>query len=358
MKKIISLLMVMVTFISGCATTANETSPCEGNEAKIGMVTDTGGIDDKSFNQGTWEGIEKYCEEFGVGAKFQQTLQDSEIESNLNAMAAEESIKVVVAAGYKFSESMTKIATAYPDKDFVLIDATPVDAEGNEAKLDNVQSFLYKEEEGGYLAGYIAAKISESGKIGYIGGEPVPAVLKFGTGYIAGAYAANPEVEIEYAYANTFNDAAASQGIAEAQVNKGVDIIFVAAGGANAGAVEVTKAINEDGKFAYTIGVDRDMYEDGKYGSEDKSTILTSIIKSVDDAAYNGVTASLNDEFKGGTFILGSKEEGISIPDTNPNLSDDQAIIDEAKKSLSEATAIATTEEEAAKIGAKVNGLK
>lgn len=361
MKKILASLMVGVVILSGCATSTTSTEQaCSSNgDPVIGMVTDTGGINDKSFNQGTWEGIERYCSEFSVGATYQQTTNEAEIEANLENMANVETVEVVVAAGYKFSAAMNTVAMAHPDKEFVLIDAEPVDAEGNVTTPENVHSFLYKEEEVGYLVGYIAAAKSQTGSIGFIGGEPVPAVEKFGYGYIAGAQAFDPEINVKYAYANTFVEAATAKGIADTQIKNGADVIFVAAGGANSGVVQATQEATLAGNLAYTIGVDRDMYEDGLFELDgvEQSTILTSAVKKVDNAAYDGVKMSLTDTWESGTTILGYAEEGVGLPDVNPNLENDQAIIDAAVESLSTTTAIPTTLEAAKALQANVEGL-
>lgn len=353
MKKLISLLTFVILVLAGCGAATDtsseaETNPCETGESKIGMVTDTGGINDKSFNQGTWEGIQDYCAETGVGATYIQSTDSSQYATNIETLA--QSNEVVVAAGYYFETAIYDAAIAYPDVDFIIIDAEPVNsATGEVATLDNVQSFLFEEQEAGYLVGYIAAKTSTTGHIGFIGGNPVPAVQKFGYGYIAGAQAANPEVIVEYGYANTFSDSNTTKTMAESQIALGVDVIFTAAGGANNGVVEATKTATLENPDApvWAIGVDRDMYDDGLYtdaNGEEKSVILTSAVKHVGAAAYSGITDHFNGTFEGGVSVLGYEDGGAGLPETNPNV--DDALINEAVEAFESEESVPTTADE------------
>ncbi len=360
MKKLLSLLTFAILVLAGCGSSSDtaNSNACETGESKIGMVTDTGGINDKSFNQGTWEGIEKYCEETGTGATYIQSNDESEYATNIETLAS--SNEVVVAAGYYFENAIYDAAVAHPDVDFIIIDAEPVNSETKEVEsLDNIHAFLFEEQEAGYLTGYIAAKTSETGRIGFVGGIPVPAVQKFGYGYIAGAQAANPDIIIDYNYANTFTDSTVSKTMAQTFIANGADVIFTAAGGANDGVVQATKESTLAGTPVWTIGVDRDMYDDGLYedaeGNE-KSVILTSAVKHVGTAAYDGVKDHFDGTFEGGTSTLGYADGGAGIPDTNPNLED--SVVTEAIDSFESATNIPTTADETSAIitSATVNG--
>ncbi len=336
MKKILALTAVMVLVLAGCGS-----SDSSDNGKSIGFVSDTGGINDKSFNQGTWEGIKKYADENGVDASYIETKEASQYEQNLNASAADHD--VVVAAGFTFAAPIYNAATANPDTDFILIDAEPTDANGDVQELDNVHSYLFSEQEAGYLVGYVAGKQTKTDKVGFIGGMQSPPVQKFGYGYIQGVQAANPDASVEFNYVGSFDDVAKGKTVAATMYSKGVDIIFGAAGGVNTGIIEAAKEEVSKGNEDWFIGVDRDMYDDGKYDG-DKSLVLTSAVKNVGKAAEEGVTAHYDGSFEKGTTTLTFKDGGVGLPDENPNL--DESVVEEAKSSLEKAGDIAETKED------------
>lgn len=338
MKKIMAMLSVAVLTLAGCTTGTSSSSEyagsCEENTPVIGFVTDVGGINDKSFNQGTWEGIEEYCGTQGVGATYVESTEPSQVKSNLTQMSETEGIEVVIGSGFNFATDMYEVAKAHPDVDYVLIDAEPTNPETKKVEeLDNVASFLFNEQEAGYLVGYIAGTMTETDRVGFIGGTEIPPVQKFGWGYVQGVQAANPEATVDYQYSGTFEDANTGNTIAETMYNQGSDVIFASAGGTNSGIVKAGIDHTVAGDSLSIIGVDRDMYEDGIYeGSIDagdaKSVILTSAVKMVGNAAYSGIEGHFNGEFPGGkTTTLGIAEEGVGLPAENPNL-DDSVVAD------------------------------
>jgi basic membrane protein A len=338
MKKLLTLLTVTILVLAGCATGQADSACVQAEQADITMVSDIGGINDKSFNQGTWEGVESYCTDNpGTSANFIESRDESQYVPNLK-IAADNS-QVVVAAGYTFEKPMYEVATMYPDVNFILIDGQPVNENGEYVELPNVQSYFFNEAQAGYMVGYIAGKTTKTNKIGFIGGMEIPPVQKFGWGFVQGAQAANPDVEVSYQYAGSFADAALGKTLAESMYNSGADIVFTAAGGTNAGVIEAAKSSVLNGQEAWVIGVDRDMYEDGFYtdaSGEQKSVILTSATKNVGTAAYEGIDAALNGTWTGGTKTLGYEEGAVGVPTENPNL--EQSVVDEASKALSEET--------------------
>ncbi len=340
MKKLMAMLSVAVLALTGCATTTGTSEfagACDENDPVIGFVTDTGGIDDKSFNQGTWEGIEEYCANNGVGATYVESTDSAQVKSNLEQMTATEGIEIVVGSGFNFANDMYEVAKENPDTDYVIIDAEPTNPETGEVEpLDNVASFLFNEQEAGYLVGYVAGTMTESNRVGFIGGQEIPPVQKFGWGFVQGVNDANPEATVDYQYAGTFTDATVGNTIAETMIKQGSDIIFASAGGTNDGIVKAGIDNTVNGTPTYIIGVDRDMYEDGLYtdseGTE-KSVILTSAIKMVGHAAYEGIDGHFNGSFPGGeTTTLGLTDEGVGMPAENPNLED--SVVTEANDAL------------------------
>ncbi len=347
MKKLLSLTVMMVLVLAGCGS-----SDADSSAETIGFVSDTGGINDKSFNQGTWEGVEAYGEENDYKTGYIETKDASQIEQNLSASATQNN--VVVAAGFTFANPVFNVAKANPDTDFILIDAEPTNAEGEVEELDNVHSYLFNEQESGYLVGYVAGKMTETNHVGFIGGMQSPPVQKFGYGFVAGAQAANPEVTIDYNYTGTFSDVGIGKTTAQTMYSKGADIIFGAAGGVNSGIIEAAKEERQKDNNVWVIGVDRDMYEDGLY-DEDKSLTLTSAMKMVNVAAAEGLEDHFSGNFGAGATTLGFAEDGVGLPEENPNL--DQAIVDEALDALKSADDIPATKDDLESIlEVKVNG--
>lgn len=354
MKKIISIISVflLIIGISGCGANTNKKGACGAGDPQVVMVTDTGGIDDKSFNQGTWEGIQQACSELGVGGTYIQTTNESELEGNLRRAAQEG--KIVVAAGFTFEKVMAKVAQEFPDVKFVLIDGQPTDEAGNPVSLPNVFSYFFNEAEAGYLVGYIAGKKTATNHVGFVGGIKIPPVQQFGFGFIQGVQAANPNAIVEYQYADSFTDVSKGQQIANSMIASGADIIFTAAGGVNNGVVEaaITQTKSNPSQPISVIGVDRDMYQDGVYDG-DKSVILTSAVKNTGKAVFSAIQTLKDGQTPPDVSYLNVADGYVGLPEQNPNLANDQAIIDEAKASLEQAigaSALATDKDGVASI--------
>jgi basic membrane protein A len=335
MKKNILLLGGITLVLAGCGSTVSVEDPCSGyseEDTVVGFATSASPINDNSFNEGTWNGIETMCSAYEVGAEFIEGRDFSEDVRNLTALA--ERNNVVVASGFTFEQAIHEVATKFPDVEFIYVDSQPFDGE-NYVDLPNVHSFLFKEEEVGYLVGYVAGMMTQTNHIGFIGGDLQPPVERFGVGYVKGAEDANPDIIVDYQYAGTFEDPAVGKTIADTMFTSGADIIFSAASATGTGVIEAAKNYALDGEEKWVIGVDSDQYEDGIYTTpegEEKSVILTSAMKNVDKAVEIGLDAIANGNFTGGTSQLGIEQEGIGLPEENPNLPQD--IIDAAYKAL------------------------
>lgn len=341
----LSAVAVVASLFVGCG--GNAASPEKKTEekkttTKVGMVTDSGTIDDKSFNQGTWEGILKYKKDKGtIQEKYLQPSGEQKTDY-LNAIndLVDSGYKIVVTPGFKFETAINDAADKYKDAKFILIDGQPHKGDNKFVKHDNVVSIFFNEHEAGFLAGVASALSTKSGKLGFIGGMEIPPVQKYGWGYKAGVAYANKtfgtKAEVtEYIYQGTFNDVAAGQTLAAGMYNKGVDIIFHAAGGVGAGVFNEAKQRAEKGNAVYVVGVDIDQYETGKL-TTGKSVTLTSAMKKIDVAAYNNIDDALNNKFKGGEVMtLSLADGGVGLPEKNPNLSDDiMKKIEQAKKDI------------------------
>lgn len=358
MKKILKLATTTFLAMGLVACSNEEVSKNEG--VKIGMITDSGTIDDKSFNQGTWEGIEKYNND-NPDSEIQylqpngETTQDYlEAIDNLALTGTE----VIVLPGFKFEEALGKAQEQYPDITFVAIDTEPLVGYDNDGApmyevKENTISIFFAEQQASFLTGVASALETKTNKVAFLGGMEVPAVQKLGWGFVAGvAYAnanlgTNVEV-IDYIYQGTFTDLDAGKSISAGMYDKGADIILVAAGAVGVGAIGESKTRVESGEDVHIVGVDVDQYDEGLL-TNGQSTILTSAMKYLGEAAYNQIESYVNGEFEGGqTILMDINSNGVGLPQTNPNLSDETTkTINEVVESVKEGEInVPATEEE------------
>lgn len=302
-----------------------------GDGMKVGMVTDSGTIDDKSFNQGTWEGIQRAAEDFGLQIRYLKPPGETEAEymqeiTNLY----DAGFKFIVTPGFKFETAIYQAQTKYPDAKFVILDGAPQDGNNNYEVKENTVAIYFAEHESGFLAGVATALQLQEGDVGFVGGMEIPAVQKFNWGYQQGIRYANENFGTKISvkpenviYQGTFYDTAAGQQIAAQMYDRGVKAIFAAAGGVGVGVITEAKNRASAGKEAWVVGVDVDQYDEGIY-EDGKSIILTSAMKKIDQAAYDMIKAELDGKFPGGqTLTFDATNDGVGLPNKNPNLSDD-----------------------------------
>ncbi len=292
-------------------------------QIKVGLVTDIGGIDDKSFNQGTWEGIVRFAVDNKLpkaNYKYLQSSAEADYVPNL-ATFADEKLDLIVAPGFLFNNAMTEVAGQNPTQKFLIIDSIVQDKNGK--NITNVANAVFAEHEGSFLVGVAAglkAKVDGKKVVGFLGGMQFPLIEKFQAGFQAGVKAAYPECTILVDYAGDFAAPDKGQAIAQKQFNAGAYIIFHAAGGTGNGMIKEAKERSQKGDIRWAIGVDKDQYKDGMYGT--KSAVLTSMMKRVDVAAYNVAKMVMDGKFPGGQVLVFSlKNKGVGIPAENPNLS-------------------------------------
>ena len=331
-KKFLALALsaLMVTGLVGCGSNSESGNSSE-TKLKVGMVTDAGTIDDKSFNQGTWEGIQKAEKDLGIEKNYMQPAGETEANYLTEIQNLYDAgYKFIVTPGFKFETAIYKAQTQYEDAKFVIIDGEPNDGNDNYVIADNTVAIYFAEEQGGFAAGVAAAVELQSGELGFIGGMEIPAVQKFNYGFQQGVayanenYGTNVSLKAEnIVYSGSFSDTALGQQLAAQMYDNGVKVIFAAAGGVGTGVITEAKTIVVNGEEVWVIGVDSDQYDDGIYEGN-KSVILTSAIKKVNESAYQMIEAELNNEFPGGqTLTFDASNDGIGIPAENPNLSDD-----------------------------------
>lgn len=273
-------------------------------QLRIGMITDVGGINDQSFNQSAWEGLQKAKKELGVKISYQESKQDADYQSNLETIYDAKN-DLIWGIGFKMGDAILKAAKQNPKQKYAIIDYSF----GNQTPA-NVMAVMFKAEEGAFLAGYIAAKMSKTNIIGFIGGMSVPIIHSFQYGFKAGAKFANKNIVVIEQYAESFTDAAKGKAIANQMISKNADVIFPASGAVGDGAIE---AVKEKNKMA--IGVDRDQ----NYLAP--KNVITSSMKRVDNAIFQ-VVADLNKGiFKGGTTQnFGLKDGAVNIAPTTSKM--------------------------------------
>lgn len=289
------------------ADTAVKSETSDGYE--LALVTDLGTIDDKSFNQGAWEGMKKYAEENGISYKYYQP-QEGTTDSYLETigLAIEGGAKLVVCPGFLFEEPVYLAQDQYKDVHFILLDGEPHSGDYSEYRTEaNVMPILFQEDEPGFLAGYAAVKDGYT-KLGFLGGMAVPAVIRYGYGFAEGAdYAANEMgvdgIEFMYNYTGAFAATPEAQSMAASWYQNGTEVIF-GCGGAVGNSV---MAAAEE-KSAKVIGVDVDQ-------SYESDTVVTSAMKQLSVSVYDGVRDFYAGSFPGGkTSIFSAKNDGIGLP--------------------------------------------
>jgi len=286
------------------------------------IIYDGGGKFDASFNEAAYNGAEMYKKETGGNYGELEISSDAQREQFLRQFA-ERGYSPIITPGYNFVTALEAVAPEYPDTHFVILDAA--------VDLPNVRSVLFKEQEGSYLVGILAAMKSESGKIGVVPAFNLDLLEAFACGYKQGAKSVNPDIEVLETYIGSgfdaFNDKPKAVEVAKSQLDQGVDVVYQVAGGAGAG---VLQAAADAGK--YSIGVDSN--QNHLY----PGSVLTSMVKRVDVATYNAMMDEKNDNWTSGTVVLGLAEDGVSaaFDDNNASLITDdmKAAVEKAKQDI------------------------
>ena len=322
MKKAFALALVAVLALSVVfANGAQEASA----KLKVGMVTDSGTIDDRSFNQGTYEGVIKAANELGYESTY---LRPSGTTTShyVEAIYAlyDQGYSFVACPGFLFSEAVGQVQADAKDLKLAIID-DGLDMVGGPAA--NTVAILFKEHESGFLAGLATALKIQSGDVGFVGGMEIPSVQKFNWGFQQGVKYANENLGTKvsmkaenFVYSGSFSDLALGQQLANAMYARGVKAIFAAAGSTGVGVINEAKNRRLSGQDIWAVGVDVDQYSVGDMNNG-QSCILTSAMKDVAGVAYDMVKAVADGTFPGGqTLVLGIKEDRAGIPASNPNL--------------------------------------
>ena len=298
-------------------TEAETEEDIDGTGFKIGMVTDVGGVNDGSFNQSAWEGLQRAGEAFGCEVKYIESKGDADYVPNIESFL-DEDYDLIVCVGYMMADAVRDAAELYPDQKFAIID------DASNADLDNVTCMMFEQEQASYLVGLAAGYTTESNIVGFVTGASNETMNSFGYGYCAGVLDANPDATILQYNANNFGDASGGKTAVNTMVTKGADVVFHAAGGTGIGVIDGCK----ENKI-WAIGVDSDQ------SPLAPETILTSALKRVDNACYDATKKTILGTLEGGVETYDLAAGGVDIAPTTDNLSKDVLEkIEKAKKDI------------------------
>ena len=294
--KALLLTGVISIGVVGCSST--NTNKAE-DKTKVTLVLSVGGVNDESFNQGAWEGALKASEELGVEVSYLESNSDADYIQNIET-AIDQEADLVVGVGFQVGNAILEAAKAYPEQSFAAIDST------YEEELDNLRYITFNEEEAGYLTGLVAGKMTKTNTIGWIGGLDIPSCSNFYIGFEKGAKEVNQDIKVLKQFTNSFTDAAKGRVVAQQMVSEDADIIFMAAGGGNAGALEVVREKN-----IKAIGVDMpNNYLAPEY-------IITSALKNVGEGLKLTIKDFVTGEFTSGEVKYSLSNGGVGFEKTN-----------------------------------------
>ena len=330
MKKILAMILALVMCLSlvACGGGSDAQSDDAAVETiKIGMVTDTGGINDQSFNQTTWEGLQALVAEdptFEIAHLVSET--EADYDTNIQTFIDDE-YDLILCTGFALAEATRKAAEANPDQKFAILD------DASNSDLENVACLMFAQEQASYLVGIVAGMMTESNVVGYVQGMVFDTMNLFGIGFITGVQAANPDATVLQYNANSFGDAAAGATAVKNFVTQGADVVYHAAGATGAGVITGC----QENKI-YAIGVDCDQ----SYLAPE--TVITSAMKRVDIAAQDISKAVKNGTFTAGVITYDINNGGVDIAPTQDLLPENViAAVEEAKAGLIDGSIVVPT---------------
>ena len=329
----ITLILSALFLISSCAATEANT---DKGKIKVGIVFDIGGKNDRSFNAAAWEGVQRAEKDLDIVLRDVEPGNPTSIEPAMRAFA-ERNFDLVIGIGFAQGPIMERVARDYPNIKFAIVDGVILDKDGK--PLPNVASLVFREHEGSYLVGMIAAAKSKTGVLGFVGGMDIPLIHKFETGYEEGARAVNPNIRVVDSYVgvtdSAWNNPGKGKELALSQIDKGADVIFTAAGNSGLGAFDAVEqygrnASGEANKFV--IGVDSNQ------NGQRPGFVLTSMVKRVDNAVYDVVKEVKEGKFEGGFHSFGLEKDGVTyaMDANNKGLISPETLqkVEEAKKEI------------------------
>ncbi len=297
----------MLKILIGATTAALMATTAMAADFKPAVIFDMGGKFDKSFNEGVWNGVKKFIDETGTEVMEFEVTNEAQREQAMRRMVRR-GATVVLGVGFAQADAINAVAGDNPDVDFAIIDVSWLDQ-------PNLRQYAFKEHEGSYLVGVAAAMASESNTVGFVGGMDIPLIRKFACGYVQGVKETNPDATVIEVMTGTtpaaWNDPTKGAELAQSQMDRGADVIYHAAGGTGLG---VIRAVADKGKLA--IGVDSNQ------NGIAPGSVLTSMLKRVDVAAYDTLKSAMEGKFESGVNVLGLAEDGVdwALDDNNKDL--------------------------------------
>ncbi|MBO5348066.1 MAG: BMP family ABC transporter substrate-binding protein [Lachnospiraceae bacterium] len=313
MKKFISLVLVVFILFSHSACRGRDE---EDDIIRVGMVTDTGGINDGSFNQTSWAGLEKAEKELGIEINYLESKTDADYETNIETFLDEE-FDLIIGVGYMLASAIREAAIDNPDRKFAIID------DSTNADLPNVACLMFRQEQAAYLVGYVAGLATVSNNVGFVLGMSTGLMNRFGYGFAAGVTDANPTARIQMANANAFTDPSQGRSIATSMITNGADVLFHAAGGTGLGMIEACKEAN-----IMAIGADSDQSKLAP------ANIITSALKRVDTASYEVAKSVAENRYQGGIIWYDLDSEGVDYVASDLLSEDIKRAVEEVKAGI------------------------
>jgi basic membrane protein A len=325
----LALLCLLASVLLSPACTTQSRERDDKSRIHVGIVFDIGGKDDRSFNAAAWQGVQRAEKDFPIVLRDVEPGNPTSIEPAMRAFA-ERGYNLVIGVGFAQSPIMERVAKDYPNVNFAIIDGV--------IDLPNVASLVFMEHQGSYLVGMIAARTSQTGTLGFVGGMDIPLIHRFEKGYEEGAHAVNPNIQVIQNYVGVtdgaWNNPGKGKELALAQIGKGADVIFTAAGNSGLGVFDAVEQYGKQNGRAqrFVIGVDSNQ------NGVKPGFVLTSMVKRVDNVVYQVVQELVNGKFKGGFHVFGLAEDGVgySVDQFNQDLLSPDTIkmVEEAKQKI------------------------
>ncbi len=338
MKKNLFMVWLVLASILIFTSSCMQTEAVEDKgKIKVGIVFDIGGKNDRSFNAAAWEGVQRAEKDLDIVLRDVEPGNPTSIEPAMRAFA-EKNFDLIIGVGFAQGPIMQKVARDYPNIKFAIIDGVIFEEDGKTPKK-NVASLVFREHEGSYLVGMIAAEKSKSNILGFVGGMDIPLIHRFATGYEEGAKSVDPDIRVIKNFVgvtdHAWNNPGKGKELALAQIESGADVIFTAAGNSGLGAFD---AVEQAGKYPdgaakhFVIGVDSNQ------NAVKPGFVLTSMVKRVDNAVYDAVKAVKEGKFEGGFQVFGLDKDGVAyaLDQYNKGLISEETLqrVEEARKKI------------------------
>jgi basic membrane protein A len=303
MKSLFTAVLTFSVLLMAACRAANSASADDPSKVHVGIVFDIGGKDDRSFNAAAWQGVQRAAKDLPIVLRDVEPGDPTSIEPAMRAFA-ERSYNLIIGIGFAQTPQIEAVAKDYPNLNFAIVDGV--------SQLPNVASLIFKEHEGSYLVGMIAARTSRTATLGFVGGMDIPLIHKFEVGFEEGAKSVNPQIRVIPNYVGVtdtaWNDPVKGKDLARTQIEKGADVIFAAAGNSGLGAFDAVEQYGKDNQGRaqrFVIGVDSNQ------NWVKPGFVLTSMVKRVDNAVYQIVQDRVANRATGGIHVYGLDNEGI-----------------------------------------------